>query len=370
VKRTIRVLHLFDSTIGWDQRLALEQLLARLPAERYEQRLVSLGSLSGEAARIDAPVRVVPRRLGWDVLFAPALRQLVRHLEADIVHTWSRRATGVAVSTGQVRVPIVASVFDSALADAYAKRFRAGGRAASIAAICATELVRRRLVERGVHPDDAVLVRPGLDFATINRTAKSDLRARLGLGREMAVMLASQPATRGGGQFSAFWATAVRSFLEPNACLVLPGCSREVSRLRRLAGALQQPEVLILPGDGYRYEELIAVADAMLLPAVTETSVTAIAWAMAAGVPIIASVTRATTELLTHNHNAFLIKPDAPRRLAMRFADAIGKRRQWSKQTEIARCQAYDMFSLHRCIAQTQRVYENVLDARPLSDGI
>ena len=368
MKRIIRVLHLLDSTIGWDQRLALEQLLERLPAERYRQHLVALGPLQGEPTRIDAPVRVLPRRFNLDVTVAPALRGLIRQGEVDLIHTWGAPACGAAVAAGQAGVPIVASVFESGSAEVYSKRLRAGGGGARVAAICASELVRHRLVERGARPDTVALVRPGLDFATIDRVKKSDLRARLGLSSEAVALVTDQPVTRAGGQFSAFWAVAVRFFLEPNVRVVLPACSREVSRLRRLAAALGQSDVLILPGDRYRFEELIAVADGLLMPAMRETSVTAIAWAMAAGVPVLASGTRANAELLTHDHNAFLVKPDAPKRLAMRFADAIGKRRQWSRQVETARGQAYELFSLRRCIAQTQQVYENTLENRPLSD--
>ncbi|MFH0983808.1 MAG: glycosyltransferase family 4 protein [Planctomycetota bacterium] len=370
MRPTIQVLHVLDSTIHWDQRLALEQLLDRLPAERFAQHWMALGPPRGESARLAAPIQVIPRRLDVGFLAAPRLRRFLEQRDIEIVHAWGVHAMNAALTASRARTSIVASLSDPALADVYAKRFRAGRRGTAVAVMCASEIVRRRVIERGVPGDLAVLVRPGVDFATLNRVRKSDLRTRLGLGPEAVVLLTDQPATRDGGQFCAFWATAVRSFLEPNVRLVVPGCTPEVARLRRLAEAVEEAELLVLPGDPYRYEELVAVADVLLLPRVAESSVTAVAWAMAAGVPVIASATRTIAELLAHDHNAFLIKPDVTRRLALRFAEALGRRHAWGNLTEVARGQAYEVFSLGRCIEQVREVYENLLAGRAPADGL
>jgi glycosyltransferase involved in cell wall biosynthesis len=178
------------------------------------------------------------------------------------------------------------------------------------------------------------------------------------------LLATDQPATRDGGQFCAFWAAAVRSFLEPGVRVAIAGPSREAERLDRLASGLGMRHLLISPGDDVRQEGVIAVADALLIPASVEGSVTAVAWAMAAGVPVIASANRATAELLAHQHNAFLIKPDVTKRLALRFAEALGHRHEWSKLRETARGQAYEVFSLRRYADQTAQVYENLVAGR------
>ena len=366
----LRVLHVFDPTLGWEGRLAVEQLLDRLPAERFGQHLVSLGPRNGESAHIEAHVDIIPHRFHMDFLAAPALGRLIERHDIAVVHAWGVRAVGVALSAGRARVPIITSVFAPASADAHSRRFRARRRGARVVAMCATETVRRCVVEQGVNPDDTVLVRPGLDFATLTQARESDLRERLGPGADAVVLLTEQPATRNGGQFTAFWGTAVRSLLEPQVRLIVPGSGREASRLRRLARAVERDDVLVLPGDCYRYEELIAVSDGLLLAGTGESSATAIAWAMGAGVPVVAAATRSASELLAHEHNAFLIKPDSSKRLAMRFADAIGRRHGWGRLTEVARGQAYEVFSLRRCIEQVQKVYDNLLEGRALSDGI
>ncbi|MCK4660733.1 MAG: glycosyltransferase [Phycisphaerae bacterium] len=370
MKRPIQVLHVVDSTIGWDQRLAIEQLLNRLPAERFTQQVVGLGHRKGEYARIDAPVKVMPHRPYLDFLTTPRLWSLLDKRRVDLVHAWGMHAISTSLSIGHNSFPIIASVFDPAATDRYSRSYRVKPQVRRLVFACATELVRRYLVEKGVSPEDTVLIRPGVNFSTLNRAKKSNLRSRLGLSSRDVVLLTDYPATRQGGQFCAFWATAVRSFLDTGIKLMLPGDSRETERIRRLACAVGQTAVLVLPGDQYRQEKLIAIADCLLIPAVTGVSVTAIAWAMGAGIPVIASAGRATAELLRHHHNGFLIKPEETKRLAIRFAEAVGQRREWNNLTETARSQAYEVFSLHRCIEQTQNVYENLLANRPPSDGI
>ena len=85
---------------------------------------------------------------------------------------------------------------------------------------------------------------------------------------------------------------------------------------------------------------------------------------------MIASATSSVAELLTHQRNAFLIKPDAPKRLAMRFADAMGRRHEWGRLVENARSQAYEVFSRQRYLEQVQAVYESILADRPLGEGL
>ena len=366
----VRVLHVFDSTLAWDQRLALAQLSDRLPAEQFEQHVVLVGARQGEAAHIAAPVEQIPRRLTWDWFAGPSVRRDIERHKADLLHAWGRPALRVALAADRAQIPILAALFDPAEADAYARLLRLRPERSPTAVLCATEIVRRRLLEHGHDPAEAVLVRPGVDFATLNRARQSDLRARLGLGAEAAVLLTNPPATRDGGQFCAFWAAAVRSFLEPQLRLIVPGAGREVARLRRLAAAVEMSDLLVTPGAAWRFEDLVGVADSLLLPGALEASVTAAAWAMAAGVPIVASATRAVAELLAHDHNAFLIKPDITKRLAMRFAAALARRHEWQKYAEVARGQAYEVFSVRRCVEQVQQVYENLLAGRTPAEGV
>ena len=363
----IRILHLVDPGLTWDERLGLEHLLDRLPAEQFSQTVACLGPAEGEVRRLPAPIENIPLRFGRSLGAAPVLRSRVQTEKADLVHAWSQRAASAVCATPLASAVTLVSLFDPSRASVCAKVVRSAGSGRRIGILSATEIIRRRLVERGVPADQAVLVRPGIDFSAINRAKKSDLRTRLGVPPNGLLLVTDQPATREGGQFCAFWAAAVRSFLEPGVRVVVAGRSREADRLVRLAADLGMRHMLIAPGDGVRQEELIAVADALLVPAAEEGPVTAVAWAMAAGVPVIASATRATAELLAHQQNAFLIKPDVTKRLALRFAEALGHRREWSKLRESARGQAFEVFSLRRYADQTAQVYENLLAGRAVA---
>ncbi|MCP4592978.1 MAG: glycosyltransferase [bacterium] len=366
----VRVLHFIDAALTWDQRVALNQLLDRLPEHEFEQHVASLGPRSTEGNLVDHRGVVIANRLRLDFLAAPELRRTLVRRRIDLVHAWGQSATRVTLTAAEGVARVVSSVFEPTVAHKYAKLLQAGRSAQPPVLLCATEIVRRCLLERGVGADTLVLLRPGVDFAAVNRTRASDLRSELGLSPTTLALLSIPAPCKDQARFSAFWATAVRSFLDPDIRLLLPGETRETSRLQRLAGALRQTHVPLFLGDRYRTEELIATADILLAPSGDDRSTTELAWAMGAGVAIIATATHSAAELLAHGHSAFLIKPDSPKRLAMRVAEALGHRHEWRSLTDTARAQAYDMFSVRRCIDQTRTIYRNLLNGQPAENGL
>ena len=230
-----------------------------------------------------------------------------------------------------------------------------------VSVVCPTEATRRRIVEHGIPLERTALVRCGLNFGTINDARHSNLRASLGIAKDAGVMITAPATARNGGHFSAFWAVAVRSLLEPGIRVIVPGCSPEVDRLRRLARAVELSEILVTPGGRFRFEQLLGISDCLLAAGECETSASEIAWAMASGVPIIAAATHSTTELLGHDLNATLLKPDRnEKRLAMRLAYLLKSRRDNPRLTETARGQAFSVLGLRRFIDQMSRLYRNV----------
>ena len=78
----------------------------------------------------------------------------------------------------------------------------------------------------------------------------------------------------------------------------------------------------------------------------------------------------ATAELLAHQHNALLFKPDTPRRMAIRAAATIGDLEGVAELKDTARGQAYEVFGVRRCIDQYARLYDNLIAGRDPGDGI
>lgn len=368
----IRILHLFDDGAGWEQRVGASQLIVRLPAERYTCRAAATdGRLARSLLPPEQPVDLWPRPFGIDSLGAPAMRRYLQGQGIDLIHAWGvRAATAAAAAAEPDAKPVVVELFDPGLSDRQVKMLRSISGTGRFAVVCSTRIVQRRLVEKGLAPDLCTVIRPGVDFAAVNAARKSNLRQRLNLMPEDRVLVTPEPATRRGGHFTAFWTAGVRSFVEPQVRLIVPGRSREQARIARLANRIGLAHLLRCPGDEFHCEELIAVADAMLVPSAGEVPTTAIAWAMAAGVPVLATATHATAELLTHNHNALLVRPDHFKRVALRLVTLLDDRDQLAAVKETARGQAHQTFSLHRYTDQHARLYENLLDSRRPGEGV
>ncbi|MCH7813422.1 MAG: glycosyltransferase family 4 protein [Planctomycetes bacterium] len=365
----IRILHLIDSTADWQHRVALGQLLDRLGPERFECRLAATDVRAGaEVSPADREVRPFRRLLGIDALAAPALRSYLSGAGIDLIHAWGVSAAVTAAAAASA-TPLVVELFDPAVCVAEARRIRSVFKPGGLALICSSQTVRRRLIENGIAPEAAVVIRPGVDFALINAARKRDLRGKLGLNRDHRVVLVPAPVVRPGGHFTCYWAAVVRLLIEPGLRLILPGRSPEQARLVRLARGHGFEHLLTCPGDAVNYEELVAAADLMITAPQGDYPTTALAWAMAAGVPVLGTAVYGIAELIAHRHNGLLVKPEAPRPTALRLA-ALFDHDDLTGLADAARSQAYEVFGLRRCVDQHADLYENLLAGRTPGEGI
>jgi glycosyltransferase involved in cell wall biosynthesis len=361
-----RLLHLVDASMGWEQRLAITQLLDRLSEREFRQWVVAVDGMARPQLgphRRNTPL--FARRLGLDFLAAPALRRYIDRRRIDLIHAWGARAAAAAeYATHTRRCPVVLTVFHPGLANRDVSFLRSTNDPSGRPVVCATQTVHRRLVEQGVDAARCVVIRVGVDFSTLNQVRKSTLRNDLELTPDHTLVVVPEPVTPTGGQFAAFWATAIRSFLDPNVRVVIPGRSREQRRLQRLAERLNFQWLIVRPGPDVLFEHLVGIADLAIVAPTGEVSGTTLAWAMAAGVPIIGTAVYSVAEAVAHDLNGILFKPAPAKRLATSLARAMGDRDHLRRLAEVARGQAFEVFSLRRFIDQYRRFYDNVLNRR------
>ena len=366
----IRILHLFDAEITWEQRVQAGLLIERLPADRFACRAAVL---EARHRRLAPPgpngVDVLPRRLAAQFLSAPAVRSYLHRHQIDLVHAWGADAP-LAVVLACPQTPIVVARFDPYISLRQGHRLRAAMQERRFAIACPAQTVRRRLMEQGLPEDVCPVIRPGIDLGAINAARRQDVRGGLDLSPDDRVLIAPEPATPRGGQFVACWTAAVRSFVEPQIRLILPGTGRERDRIARLTRQLGLTRLLRCPGESPGFETLVAAADVLLCPPSGDASSSAIAWAMAAGVPVIATAVYSTAELIANRQNGLLVKPDAAKRLAVKLAALLEQEETLARLREVARGQAYQVFSVRRYVAQHARLYDNITSGRPVGDGI
>ncbi len=358
----MRTLHLFDVTADWEQRLAVGQLLDRLASGGHRQWLASTHPRIPPQDWFGGPrIMRTPIRLGMGFSAAPALRRLIDRHQIDVVHAWGVQAAVAGAAARAKRTALVVERFDPRVSDVQAKSMRALAEGGRFAVVCSSATVRRRLVEKGVPDSLCVVIRPGVDFKRINAARREGLiRSRLGVSAEERIAVASYPVTRHGGHERVVWGGHMQHYLDSNCRMIIAGRSGEYERLRRLATTMPGPNAVLWVGSEYRYEELIAMADCLVITPFGDVSTTPVAWAMAAGVPVIGSAVYAVAELLAHRHNALLIKPERGPAMTIKIVSALQQVDTLANETETARGQAYEVFSVRRYADQHAQLYENL----------
>jgi len=364
-----RICHLFDATTGWEQRVGVSQLVDRLPRDRYSPILAAVDPAAvAELGILGRPIHLFHPIARLPVLAAPFMARFAMEHSVDLIHAWGPHAAAAASAAGGR--PLIIELFDPIVATRDIKFLRALSRPTGFGVICSCEWVRRRLIEGGLPGELCVVVRPGIDFALVNKLRNSPLRKELGIEPNDYVILLCEPATRVGGHFEAFWAGTLWNHWAGHVKVIVPGVSREARRIARFARTIPTRPTLISPENHARFEELIPIADALVIASQGDVSTTALAWAMASSVAVIAAAGYAVAELIANKVNGLLFKRTPERNAAIPLQKLLQDRASQDRAREVARGQAYEAFSLHRSIKQHVRVYENVLAGSPAGVGV
>ena len=367
----LRLLHIVDENAAEDGLRLLSLLLHRLPAADVEQAVPVVGPRP--------PILLIPpetqvhrigRRLRWGSPSGPDVQRAVRACSPDLIHAWSATANALAWPTCPDPSRISVTLCDPADSALASRWWRTLQESVGGVVVCSSKLVQRRLVESGVAPGVTVVIRPGVDFGAI-RTAKDRVhRQYLGLPEEGRVFLTVSPPSRQGGHFLALWAMAMLHQIWPDARIVVPGQSREQRRLLRLVEGIYCPEAFVFVADDHTPAELLAVSDALVVPASGDISTGWLAWAMAASVPVIGSAVPAVAEFIADRQNGFLCRPGDVHTLAVRIRTAFDSPNLLRQCADTARSQAYDVFRAQACVDQYLRLFKNLHAGRSPAEGV
>ncbi len=370
----IQVVHLFGPDTPDEAVAAAHQLVLRLPENRVRHTFVSLDGALERRVAGDADdgldVHVIPRRFRFDLSVGPRLRRFVASRTADLIHAWELDAATTAAGALAGLAPLVATLTTPPSGGRWSRWFQAVGSGGVPPIACPAGIVRRRAIEAGVKPDNCAVIRPGVDFHAVAEAKRLVTRAALSIPDDVPVLLTLPTPTEAGGHFHGAWAAAILRHLFDGLRFVVPGVSDEQQRLRRFAAQLGIEQLYLFPERRQPFESLLAVADVVVVPAVDDAPTTPLAWAMAAGVPIVGSAVPAVTELIADRSNGLLCKPGLPIALAMRIRAALEDRDLTRRLAEAARGQAFEVFSMRRSADQYHRFYENVLAGKPPAEGI
>jgi glycosyltransferase involved in cell wall biosynthesis len=321
-----------------------------------ERSAVSLSRALGAGFTVDT------RRLGRGGYRnrAAAVLALRRESGFDLVHAWGPRAltTAAMASTKQI---VYSPLPETRRRDVSWARAVMGYRHVEV--VCPTATLRRVHVERGISLARCHLIRPGVEFGKVRRRRDPALRAKLGFTDADHVLLAAGESTRAAAHTDAAWAASILNILNPKYRLLLWGRGGHAAKAKRLGGSLSGAKLVT---DAQHvlgkvdFEELLPAADTVLVTSVGATATLPVSIAMAAGLPIVATVTYTTSELLEDRHTALMTPPGIPRRLARRVLDLHEDASlQWSI-ADMARTEAYEFFAFTRFVEQFRTLYQQV----------
>jgi glycosyltransferase involved in cell wall biosynthesis len=341
-----RVLQLLDDSADFQTRRAADALARGDLGPDFHVDVCTIGR-GGDHRNVASAVRALWRR---------------RPDAFDIVQAWGRAALAAAAVAGRWRIAFTPSRF---LGPRGVRWVRAVMAYRDVHVICATATQRRVCVERGVPLDRAHLIRPGVDFSRVRRRRDPDLRRRLGFTDDDVVLLAAGESTRAAAHEDAVTAAAIAHYLDPRYKLLLWG------RGPRAGHALRRAEVAVPGaalasvaetrlGRAVEFEELLPAADSVLVTARGPVATLPIAICMAAGLPIVSTVTYAVAELLEDRHTALMVPSGAPRLAARRLIELREDAGvQWTI-SDTARTEAYEYFSLTRFLDQYRAAYRQI----------
>jgi len=302
----VRVLHIVDARTSRD---GLEQL-ALLMGET--DGVVSVGP--GPRADLPAPVTCVHCPMASPHLAALRMRPATEGF--DLLHAWSEpaRIAGreLALATGRA---LVASLV-CAPPTRDTGRLREAVGPGLLTVTVPTRQARSVLIARGLPGRFVKVLPPAAPTSDDPAGARRRVRDALGLDKTARLAIVPDAMVRGAGHDFACWAHAIVRQVTGNLPLLLPGGGAIERHVRSFASTTGYDDEVFFPGDRWPIDEALAAADLALFFRERDVGVSAVAAAMAAGLPIAGSRTGDLVELVPDDRAAVLVPRRDPRAAA------------------------------------------------------
>jgi len=342
----IRVLHVSEHGPDFQTQRCIEHLLGRL-GEGFEARVRTIGR-------------------GGDWRSVPAgIIGLARERGADVVHAWGVKALIAAALVA--RGPIVYSPAMEARRGR-TRFLRAVMSCRRLQVVCPTETMLRGLLRERIVAERCQVIRPGVDFGRIRKPRDPAIRAALGFGDSDYVLAAAGESTRAASHEQAAWVAGILHVLDPIYKLLLWGRGSRLGFVKAFARSATPASMLHVAterlGREASFEEVLSAADVIVNTAGEGGATLPLAISMAAGVPIVSTVTRTVCELIEDRHNAVLVPKRSPRLMAQRILRLREDGELRKRLTATARAEAFQHVPLTRFLEEYRGLYRRVAGAK------
>jgi glycosyltransferase involved in cell wall biosynthesis len=303
---------------------------------------------------------------GGNCRHLPAVVSAAKKINADVVYAWGTTAALAAVIAKSRR--IVYSP-DRPVGPSRLRWVRAIAAGRNVTTVWPTDTQARLAANAGLHPARSFVIRPGVDFNAIGPRDGS-LRKTFGWTDDDFVLLAPGESTPQSGHDMAVWTCGILNVLSPKFKMLTWGRGMGAPKIASLCRRLRQSEMtraaqteLARP---LRFEEILPAADAVLITAAGIVPTLPIAQAMAAGLPIVTTVTGTVAELVRDGHSALVVPKRSPRALSRKVLDLqADSTLRWNLSGN-ARADAYQRLSITQMIRRYRTLLTQVAADRPV----
>ena len=290
-----------------------------------------------------------------NLVHAAAALRFGRGANFDVVHVWDELAFGAAVAGP---LPVVLGAPESGAVAAGWLKTAATYR--DIRVVVDTAAARETLCRRGLPRDRCHLAAPAIDLSHFGPPRDPQLRAELGFCGDEYVVLAPGESTLVAHHATALHAISILHVMDGRFRMLIWGRGKCAKPAVTLASKLCQPRLITLAeerlGRAVEPGKLTSVADLALFTGSQNASVQPLACCMAAGLPLVASATRSTLELLEPDRTAIVVPP-APRLLAESVLHLWENPESAVQLGQAARTDAAHRFDAIRLAADYERIY-------------
>jgi glycosyltransferase involved in cell wall biosynthesis len=318
--------------------------------------------LRPEVVRAVAPCRAKTPWGLWEV--ARTTRQLVRDQEIQVIHA---NSTNTAMSAwlsrkGESYPPIISSAHG--VWEPWKKRgvARSFGLCSDRVVGCSEELTND-LLAHGLLPSKAMTIHNGIPLpndvmAVYDRAA---LRRALDLPTNRPLILGVGRLVEQKGFVTLIEAMPRVLAVQPDAQAILVGSGELQEALAARAEALGVSHAVRFLGRRDDVPRLLAAADIFCLPSLDEGLPLAIAEAMAAGLPVVATPVGGVPEIVSQGETGWLVPPRMPAALALRLIGLLNDPDMAQAMGQAGRERVVQGFTLERMTTRFEHLYHHLL---------
>jgi glycosyltransferase involved in cell wall biosynthesis len=372
--RTINVLYVVDqlSALGGGERAMIRIIQAHSP--RFQCRVLTFReNIHPEARnRLSVPIHVIPLVRSYSIkglIAARSLRRFIRSERIDIVHTFFETSdlfAGLVAKLAGVKV-LISSRRDMGLLRSRKHKvaYRLVGRLCS-RILTVSEAVRRQvLTDDGLAPKQVTTLYTGIHLHRQHPIAlEPDIRSRIGIPAGVPVVLNVANILPWKGHLDFLRAAALVHQKVPEAHFAVAGAPNDAAlfaALLSLRDSLGLHQCFHFLGEVDFVNSLYRTASVFCLLSQTEGLPNVVLEAMADGVPVVATNTGGTGEVVVGGETGFLTEVGQPAEAAQHICRLLLSPDIAQKMSGTARDRVESIFSVERMMSTLEGIYESSL---------